>query len=461
MRPKVTEWSYVKLTLAAFVFAPEIRRIIDWRGSYDPHNVFSIIPTIMLLPIGLFVYNRRSALVAAGYHYAGWIWTVAFVYAFVIGVALKSIAPGIYGLGLFLLPILIGAWFLAEPEPLTRSYARLAGALLFYAAIAGIYGIVQFVVAPPWDTAWMLGLGAETFGNPEPFAIRVFSVMNGPGVYAEFTALSLILNLPNLRLSQPLKFLAILVMVAGLALSLVRVAWLAVVIGWLLFIVATPERKRAVISLINLSLAMSALAIGFFTLFPNDQLKETLTDRLASLSDVSNDPSKIARENTSQQALFSALANPLGHGLGVTGVSSSLEDPEASSQTDIPDSAIDNGFISRFVEMGYFGSVAFLAAIFVAMVQTLRNLMHYRAERDRSSATAVAACLAAQATLLLVTFSGDVYSGIGSVCFFIAFALGIKRTVPATLAGGGEVPFTRDGRSFGARSNRARHMPTS
>jgi hypothetical protein len=132
MRREFTEWTYVNLTLSAFVFAPEIRRLVDWRGSYDPHNVFSIIPTVMLLPVGFFVYSRRRALVTSGYQYAGWIWAVAFIYAFVISVALKSIVPGIYGLGSFLLPVVIGAWFVADPKPLARSYARLSGVLLRY-----------------------------------------------------------------------------------------------------------------------------------------------------------------------------------------------------------------------------------------------------------------------------------------------------------------------------------------
>jgi O-antigen ligase len=249
-------------------------------------------------------------------------------------------------------------------------------------------------------------------------------------VYAEFTAMCILMNLPNMRPSRPWSIAGSAAMFAGLLLSLVRSAWLAVIVGTILFTILSPQRIRAVRSLGTVFAVFAALAIGFFTFVPSDGVFQTLTDRVNTLSDISDDASAKDRAETSRVAFEAALGHPLGQGLGLTGSSGALAG-SASALTDIPVGPIDNGFVSRFLEMGAPGFAAFLAAILMALALTYRALRVHLAERDRAAATVAAAAFATQAALFLTSLSGDVYAGVGSVLFFIAFGLGVKRATVA------------------------------
>jgi hypothetical protein len=428
MKPRLSESAYVTLTIGAFVFAPEVRRLVDWRGNFDPINFSSILPLLMLLPIAVFVYKRRQALRGTDFVKVAAIWTIAFAYAFVVGVAQTLLLPGLYGLALFLLPVLIGAWFVVQEEPLSKSFARLSRDLFWFGAIAGVYAIVQFVFAPPWDTAWMININATAFGQPERFGIRAFSVMNSPGTYAEFTAFCLLLNLPNLRPGRVWSLAAATVMIVGLLLTLVRSAWIGFAIGAVVFAILSPRRKAAMASLLTVSVAIAVLAAAYFTFVPSDEIRETLVTRFETLTGVSTDGSTLAREESSSLALASGTAAPFGHGLGITGPPAALASPRFLATTDIPPN-IDNGFLSRLVEMGVPGCLFFAGAVLFGLVASYRSLRRRVAGGNDADATIAAAALSTQIAIFFVCFSGDVYAGVGAVIFFIAIGLSTKTSL--------------------------------
>jgi uncharacterized membrane protein YhaH (DUF805 family) len=423
LRLRFDEWFYVNLTLAAFVFAPEMHRIA---GGVDSSKVLLAIPTLMLVPIGFFVFKRRAAMPRTGFLTVSTVWSGAFLYAFIIGIVSNWLVPGVYALGLFVLPVLVGAWIVVSPGNLLDAFRRFSDALFLYGTLAGLYGIFQFVTAPPWDTAWMQSVDAGSFGTPAPYEIRVFSVMNGPGIYAVFTACSLILSLPKIRLSRPWFVLAAFIMIVGLLLSLVRSAWLAVAIGVAVFALISPYRTRAIASLLTVAGIFAIIAAAFFTFVPNESVENLIVNRIGTLADIGEDNSTVGREQTSRAALGSGLANPFGHGLGTTGQAAALATTSASELSDIPDGAIDNGFVSRFVEMGIPGLVTFLISIFLALMFTYRRLRDYRRRGCLEEAAILAAAFATQLAIFLITASGDVYAGIGSLLFFIAFGLATK-----------------------------------
>jgi O-antigen ligase len=426
MRRRFSELDYLNLTIGAFVFAPELRRLVDWRVDFDKHNVFAVIPLLMLLPIGAMVYKKRANLRPGPFALIAAFWLCGFVYAFLIGTAHRSVLPAIYGFALFGLPALIGAWFVVSSDDLETAYKKISSALLTYGAIAGAYGIVQFVVAPPWDTAWMQSITAESFGTPVPFGIRVFSVMNSPGVYAAFTAFSLIMNLPNMQLRKPWSVAATFLMIVGLMLSLGRASWIAFAVGTILFAILSPRRVKAMLSLGIIFLGFAVSLGAFFAFFPSDKIQQLLADRVTTFGDLTDDGSAAARAQTSENALESGLRSPFGHGLGLTGPAADLANPVLIEKTDIPVGAIDNGFLSRLIEMGFPGLFALVCALLIAMFQTNAALRRRVKANETGLASIAAASLATQVAMFLAMISGDDYSGVGSVAVFIAIGLALK-----------------------------------
>src|SRR5579871_1409389 len=141
----------------------------------------------MLAPIAIWAFRRRRLLLGTPFYPLAFVWLAGCAYAFLSAIVHRQTFAGLYGLSECALPIVVGAWYLERRFGL-EAYERLARTLLIFGGIAGAYGVFQYVFAPPWDTAWMQNVAAESFGQPLPFEIRPFSVLNAPGPFANFEA---------------------------------------------------------------------------------------------------------------------------------------------------------------------------------------------------------------------------------------------------------------------------------
>jgi putative inorganic carbon (HCO3(-)) transporter len=417
------EWTYVLVTIAAFVFTPELRRLVDWRGNFDPLNVFVVIPLLMLCPVAVFAFRRRSRLRSRAFWFVMLAWLGGFLYATFIGAAHGSIVQAFYAIGQFCLPATVGVWLMTCDETMEVAHARLARALMIFGAVAAGYGIFQYVVAPPWDTAWMQNVGAESFGTPERFGIRVFGVLNGPGVFGLFLGTVIVFNLPYLRVRNRFNMVALLFMIVGLMLSLVRTAWLAVFIGIAIFVWLSPRRLQAVLGVGAVALICGTAVFGVLVASPDAGVGAKLAARFTTLSNIGEDPSTIERENTSQIALQQALDEPVGAGLGLTGGGAKLVTSDSQAFNRTPPGAIDNGFITRFFEMGVPGFAAFLVACCGSIAVLCVTYIRFARSRDRSGMTVAASCIAAQIIIFAVNASGDDQQALLGVLFFAALAL--------------------------------------
>lgn len=419
---KSTEWTYVLLTIAAFVFTPELRRIVDWRGGFDPLNAFAVIPLLMLCPIAVIAYSRRRSLRKSAFPAVALTWAGGFAYALFIGTARGALFSGLYAGAQFVLPAVIGFWLLTRPETMEVSHKRLAHWLLMFGALAGVYGILQYILAPPWDTTWMQNAAGEAFGKPERFGIRVFGVLNSPGTYALFLGSVLLINLPFLTARTWGNLAAVLFIVLGLLLSLVRSGWLAVMVGVVIFVLLSPRRVGPILTLTYVALLCAGSTVAFLVFVPNKNFTDTLLTRFGTLGAIGDDGSAADRQATSMAALQTALEQPIGAGLGLTGGSSKLQST-ASSLAGAPPGPIDNGFVSRFFEMGALGFGAFIAACAIAIVAALRAYRRSAADADPRAMQLIAACVAVECAVFLLNFTGDDQQGVLGVIFFIAVAL--------------------------------------
>ncbi len=119
------------------------------------------------------------------------------------------------------------------------------------------------------------------------------------------------------------------------------------------------------------------------------------------------------------------MLQPAGFGLGVTGSSGTLKSSDSPASFGLPDGAIDNGYISRFVEMGYPGLLAFCLALLLAMTASFRSYLVQRKSGNAAAASIVASMIATQVALAFTCIAGDLYSGIGAVVFFLALGLSL------------------------------------
>jgi hypothetical protein len=351
------------------------------------------------------------------------IWFAAFSYAAAIAIARRAIEPPLFGFAEFCLPPAIGIWLMTRQDLFVISHARIARALLILGTIAGAYGIIQYVLAPPWDTAWLQNIDATAFGTPERFGIRVFSLLNGPEIFGLFIVTVILFNLPYLRATNYSSSLAMLIMTIALMLSMFRTAWLAVLLGVTVFAILSPDRLKTISKLAWIIAACTLGVIAALVISPDASAGDKISQRLTTLGDVQDDYSLQERDATRQETIQKALDRPLGAGLGATGITARLASPDVQAANDVPDRSIDNGFAARFVEMGALGFSGFLCASFLSLTVLIRRYIAVARSGERMETSLVASCIAVQIAIFTVNFSDDDARGLLGVIFFAALAL--------------------------------------
>ncbi len=410
-------WAYAFVVIALFGFVPEIRRVIDWKSSFTSISIISVLPFMALVPgaYALFLTSRfakleRTALIAA------WLWLGAFGYAYLVGVATGNAIAASYAFLTFVLPMGMGLFVSTLRVPAAELYERIAKFSLAISVPISAYAIYQYVSPPPWDVYWVHQAGIPSIGLPYPFQLRAFGTLNAPAGLADYLGAIIILNFPRVRGSRPLILGAIALDLAAFILTMVRGDWIAVVIAVIVFIALRPKKIR------NLSaIAFTAVLLTFVignagTIFGSSQLGLDLAKRFDTFTQLGDDGSFRERQEYFGNTLAVALGQPTGAGLGVTGTAAKL----GSSGDAV---VYDNGYIARLTEMGYFGTLAYVATIGMMFVATLRRWRSCERAGDARAASIAAAALGLQAALIFLDVSFDHHSQLSGVFFWLAFGL--------------------------------------
>lgn len=337
---------HLQTALTLFCFAPFVRRIVDLFAGYDTTGIMLVGPLMVLLAPALdlwkaFISGRPFAnkqivpitIVGACTLYAGMLSLFQWDLLNTASGLLKGFAPLIYAGALLL-----------KKEPMESLLEAAASAFLVILPVMGIYGIYQYVDPPEWDRFWMQSATILSAGQPVPYGVRTFSVMNSPGAFATYAEVGLMLVL-FLRTGPTALVLTAPAAIAFM-LSMYRTAWLssAAVIGFCLLFSLT--RFRAV-SAIGASIGMILLAL----LTP---FSDVITDRFASLTEGSNDGS--ARERLEE---FVTLWNMPTSNLIGTGFSN----VDVGTAGAMP---VDGVFVSCWLSMGLVIGLVCIGALFLA-----------------------------------------------------------------------------------------------
>jgi hypothetical protein len=208
-------------------------------------------------------------------------------------------------------PVLFGFHLYAHWREYPSYSKNLRTTFLWGVLITGCYGVYQYVVAPEWDTSWLINSKLITGGDPEPYGMRVFSTMNSAGPFSVVIMAGLMLLFSTF---SPLQVPATMGGYLAFLLTLVRSAWLGWGIGVLTL--ATSLRPKLQIRLMLTMIIMVACILPLTTM---EQFSESINSRFETLLDLKKDQSFNDRSTNYEENINKALTEWIGKGLGGAG----------------------------------------------------------------------------------------------------------------------------------------------
>ena len=341
---------YLGFTWWIWFLSPLFRRYVDYRSSYTEPSPILLAPFLVTLITLITVF--QSIPKAKQQDTLPFILAlVGLLYGYLVGALLSSPVSATVKVLEWLAPVTFGFHLFVNWREYP-SYRQTTQRIFFWGVLlTGAYGIFQFMVAPDWDTAWMLNLEERsvTFGLPEPFGIRVWSTMHGPLVFASVMAAGLILLTTN---TGPLSFLAIMVGFLTLLLSMVRTAWLGWLVGMfdLLVFLKPKFQKRLILFVVILALCLVPLV----NLEP---FSDVINARIQTLSDLNNDTSASDRQGAYASQLETALTSVLGDGIGGR----------------FANQVFDSAILESFFTLGLFGGAFYLSGMMLLLSRLIGN----------------------------------------------------------------------------------------
>lgn len=411
---------FLPVALTAFFFIPEIRRLVDWQIGANAISVISIVPLLVLATLVVPVARKLAAArLTLAFRVLCYAWLFAFVYALLVGFAGGGRLESVFGFVQFVLPLVCGAWIAMRAVPADVTFRQLTNTFLWAGALIATYGIYQFIAPPPWDVAWVNASGLASIGVPEPFGLRVFATLNSPGTASFFFVFVVLLGLDRLDVRRPGPMFAVTLCVAALALTNVRSAWLALALGVVIFFVVSPQRGRPLLAVAAIGIVSLVLALNASALLGYKDATAQLVARLDTFSDVDSDASANDRRRETVEAAHQAWSEPLGQGLGTVGTSTKLG--AGGGQL-----TLDNGYMSRFLEMGVVGFAFYVVTLCAGIAFALRALVLSGARNDRVRQSIAATAVCVQVALLGMDLSVDAHGALPGVVFWLLLALVLR-----------------------------------
>jgi O-antigen ligase len=289
----------------------------------------------------------------------------------------------------------------AEPGRLHDSVLRKV--LLYGMVPIAAYAVIQRAVPlASWDRDWIQATGLTSIGTSSNGKVRVFASLNSPGALAALLGLSLLCYL-TVRRHRGLAVLGAVLLTIALALTFVRSAWIALILGAVAHVIASGGRSARLVFGALAIVAAAAVALG-----PVSPVAHEVVNRFSTIGSFSTDTSATARTATLSETLPAALGAPLGHGLGSAGEPSKLS---GNSTLRAP----DNGYLALLYQVGPFGFVLVAAAVCVILRAA------WIGARARAPGQQLRLLLFAMLIFLLVSLaSGDqLYGSLGVVFWMI------------------------------------------
>ena len=337
---------YIGFTWWMWFITPLVSRLIDYRSSFDESRLLLISQYLVTL-VTLYTCFKDFP---KSYRQGGLPFILAFisvVYAFFVG--LIKTTPVTAGRAVldWIIPIIFSFHLFINWRYYPQYRQIIKSTFLWGVLITGAYGVVQFLIAPEWDRAWLLSTKLTSFGDPAPLKIRVWSTMPSPGPFASMMMAGLLLLLTS---SGPLTIAAAGVGYLAFLLTMVRTVWG----GWFLGLISMLISIKARLQM-RLVITILVMAICVVPLTTMDPFAKSINSRLESLSTLDKDDSANVRKKIYEDGLSNALTNVLGNGIGNT----FIVDQDGILRPIV----IDSGILETFFTLGWVGAILYLGAM--------------------------------------------------------------------------------------------------
>ncbi|HEY3933469.1 MAG TPA: O-antigen ligase family protein [Gemmatimonadales bacterium] len=392
--------AYIAFAWAIWMVSPGLRRVVDYQaGGWDPENPISLAPFLVSGLAVASVVRRLPELRRR--RFMPWIVILlAVCYGYFAGILEMGMLASTHALLTWAVPLLCGLAIALEWRVYPASAAGISRVFFWGGVVLAAYAVVQFINPPPWDRLWVASAGMQSVGQALPFQLRVFSLSNAPLALATLLGAALFLGMAQ---RGSWRVAGIAVIAVALLLTLVRSVWLATMAGALVYVARMPRRLAVRFACATICVAAAVIAIptllGSATSAP---AVEAVTSRVATFADLHNDISYNQRASFMDQVSTVVLERPLGHGLGSTGVSSQLAQPDESGVRDF-----DSGIFAALYALGWFGGAALLGA---TIWMTLAGLTHLEGPGDMHAAAARAIMVGS----VLLSIGGNVFDGVSA-----------------------------------------------
>ncbi|WP_372813176.1 O-antigen ligase family protein [Paenibacillus sp.] len=406
------------LPYITFVWAvtPEIRRVFEWyHEEYQSVSLFSVVPLLTTLFVILPLLRIKWRFPLTIKKPLCWF-LVALGYGLIVGIV-KNGTASLFDFANYLVPFLLLIYCIVRS--FTQAERKLwIVSFVGIAVLVSIYGAVQFFFAPPWDTFWMNEVDMFSNGLPEPYQIRVFSSLNSPGPAAMFISAALIAMLVDKKWRGVLGWSGVLIVTFGLITTLVRAAWVTMLIGIVLYFALSSIKKG--IQGILLIMVVAGLGIISLPVIPGG---EYLIERLETLSNLGDDYSYNDRLQFTASMIPELLGNPFGSGLGSVGTGTKLENGGQLGQY----GNFDNGFFAILLTFGFFGGIAILGALY-GFMKYLASTITKHSDTDRNY---IRLALCAMISGICYLMFENRFAGVGGyiIWFFVALGMEPKNSI--------------------------------
>ncbi len=350
----------VDYVVIVYVFNRGIRRLLDYHaGAFNPLSPVSLTPLavtmLMLIPFlgrfGTLPKSHRTILTC---------FFVAIGYGFLVGFARVQFAA-VYALAEVLAPIALFGYILTigADQGTKDRWLRTSA---WCAVVASAYGWYQYFTIPPWDAFWVRAVGFEGYlGILEPTKMSVFSTMAERGVFGGFLGFAIVPMIISPKWRTPLSWLAVLLVLSNILLAQTRTGIILATFTILVYVMINKGT-----GLFQMLIAMAVIGGGAYFGMSKMPGSEKLQDRFSTLGSMQEDGSFQARMDIYSYGIATILLNPIGFGLGATGLSSRINTGGGSNTGAV---ITDAGYIEIVAQYGWIGAILIVYALLLMWKQ--------------------------------------------------------------------------------------------
>jgi putative inorganic carbon (HCO3(-)) transporter len=344
----------VDYVIIVYVFNRGLRRVLDYSaGSFNPFSPISLTP-LLVTGLMLIPFLQGFGTLPKTHKTIFYCLLTATAYAFVIGFFRVQFAA-VFTLAEVLAPIAVFGYIVtSSPTQNTKDrWLRTSG---WCAIGAAAYGWYQYLTIPPWDAFWVRAVGFEGYlGILEPTKMAVFSTMAERGVLGGFLGFAVV---PMILASKwrPLSWFGVVLVLSVILLAGTRTGIILAAFSTMVYVMVnrgTGFWQLAIAAVV----IFAAAYFGMGAMPGGDQVQE----RFSTLANMQDDGSYQGRVEIYQDSMGAILSNPLGAGLGATGISGRINVGGTGSQSVIGDA----GYSEIVIQYGWLGAPLIVYALWL------------------------------------------------------------------------------------------------